>query len=201
MNTQAFLTHVHSIHRDDFIPEPFKCEARLNVPLPIGYGQTISQPSLVLEMSLLLNPEAHHKVLEIGTGSGYQSVLLAPFCKSLYTIERIPELAHLAQQRFHSMKFDTIHVHIGDGSLGWPEEAPFDRIIVTAGCSKIPPELIKQVAKNGRLLIPVGEPHSQHLLLIEKDVNDKLTTHDVGKVVFVELVGDYGWRSNHDQHS
>ena len=192
MDTQAFLRHHHTLDRAAFIPEPFKFEALVNAPLPIGYGQTISQPSLVAEMSILLDPLPSSRVLEIGTGSGYQTALLAPFSQTVYTVERITELALQAQLRFKTLGYTNIKSRIADGSLGWPEEAPFDRIIVTAA-SEIPPPLLKQLANNGRMLIPVGEPYTQRLILVEKDKLGKITMTDAGGVVFVELVGQYGW--------
>lgn len=195
MNTHAFLTHYHFLNRADFIPEPFKCEASLDSALPIGYGQTISQPSMVVQMSLILDPEPNNTVLEIGTGSGYQAALLAPFCRSLFTIERIEELSHQAQKRFQELGLFNIQCRIGDGNLGWPEKAPFDRIIVTAAANQVPPSFIEQLAPGGRLLIPVGNPLHQRLLCVEKDLNGTLSTSDKGAVVFVELVGPYGWSS------
>lgn len=193
MNVQAFLNHFSTLDRSKFVPEDVQAHAQLDHPLPIGFGQTISQPSLVRDMSLLLNPDYDHIVLEIGTGSGYQTALLAPFCTALYTIEIIPELSTQAQQRLQHLGFSNIHFHIGDGSLGWPEFAPFDRIIVTAGCSEIPPALVDQLARGGRLLIPLGERYLQRLIRLEKDHNGNLSLHDEGGVVFVELVGTYGW--------
>lgn len=193
MDTQVFLKHYHTLDRSLFIPEPFKYEADVDAPLPIGFGQTISQPSLVAQMTILLDPLPTSKILEIGTGSGYQTALLAPFALSVFTVERIAELAWQAQNRFKTLGYTNIRIRIADGSLGWAEEAPFDRIIVTAAAREIPHALLGQLADNGRLIIPVGEPYAQRLILVEKDSRGQLKTTDAGGVVFVELVGPYGW--------
>ncbi|ALS77086.1 protein-L-isoaspartate(D-aspartate) O-methyltransferase [Planococcus rifietoensis] len=159
--------------------------------LPIGYGQTISQPSLVLEMTVALALDDHHKVLEIGTGSGFQTALLAAFSREVYTVEKIPQLAESAKKRLEAKEFKNISFLLGDGSLGWPEHAPYDRIIVTAAASDIPKELVDQLADGGRMIIPVGSRYSQDLLAIDKTIDGKLEKTALEAVRFVPLKGKY----------
>jgi protein-L-isoaspartate(D-aspartate) O-methyltransferase len=181
------------LDRADFIDNECKELATLDCALPLGYGQTISQPSLVLEMTRQLDPEKDSSVLEIGTGSGYQTALLAEFSKTVYTIERIPELAQGAKARLDALGYTNIVYRIGDGSLGWPEHAPFDRIITTAAAGKIPAALIGQLAPEGRMIAPVGPQGVQDLLLITKDADGKVCSRSIEKVTFVEMKGKYGW--------
>lgn len=159
--------------------------------LPIGFEQTISQPSLVLEMTLALDLQPDQKVLELGTGSGFQTALLAAFSGSVYTIERIEELQNRAQERLGQLGFQNIHFKLGDGSEGWYEQAPFDRIMVTAAASEVPKELLEQMNKGGKMVIPVGSSFSQELRLIEKDKSGKLHTTLLNEVLFVPLKGKY----------
>ncbi|WP_142826855.1 protein-L-isoaspartate(D-aspartate) O-methyltransferase [Planococcus soli] len=159
--------------------------------LPIGFEQTISQPSLVLEMTLALDPQPEQKVLELGTGSGFQTALLAAFSGSVYTIERIEELQNRAKERLGQLGFQNIQFKLGDGSEGWYEQAPFDRIMVTAAASEVPKELLEQMNKGGKMVIPVGSSFSQELRLIEKDNNGKLHTTLLNEVLFVPLKGKY----------
>ena len=195
MDQKAFLKHYQTLDRALFLDEHLKSLASYDGPLPIGHNQTISQPSLVAQMTLALDPKRDSRVLEIGTGSGYQTALLAPFCKTVYTIEQIDDLSATAQARLIQLGFHNIQYRIGDGCIGWMEEAPFDRIIVAAAASVVPPVLLDQLAINGRLLIPVGPPGMQDLLLISKEANGQIEQHSINKVSFVELVGDYGWRN------
>lgn len=186
----AFL----KLDRTSFVPERFKFQAGEDRPLPIGYEQTISQPSLVLEMTRILQPETTHKVLEIGTGSGFQTALLAEMAKAVYSIERIPELQMEAKERLAALGFDNIHYLVGDGSTGWAEQAPFDRIMVTAAATQLPEPLVEQLAPGGRMVIPVGTVYFQALLLITKDAEGRIEEKNLGDVRFVELVGQYGWQ-------
>lgn len=196
MDLEKLENTFRALDRKEFIGPSLRGMASINAPLPIGYGQTISQPTLVLEMTALLDPEPEHRVLEIGTGSGYQTALLSPFCATVYTIERIEPLLKQAQVRLERLGYENIEYRLGDGNLGWTEEAPFDRILVAAAASKIPPALLEQLGTPGRLIMPVGEREHQDLLLIVKDKNGKLTQQIVTQVAFVELVGPYGWENN-----
>lgn len=182
------------LDRGFFIDNEYKGAAHLNRPLPIGWGQTISQPTLVLEMTRLLSPEKDSRVLEIGTGSGYQTALLARFSGHVYTVERIPELACRARERLEALGLGNVTFRIGDGSRGWREHAPYDRIIVTAAAGTMPPELIEQLAAGGTLIIPVGPPQTQRLQLVRKDRDGGVRVRTVEEVRFVEMKGCYGWR-------
>ncbi|MBD8014744.1 protein-L-isoaspartate(D-aspartate) O-methyltransferase [Planococcus wigleyi] len=159
--------------------------------LPIGFEQTISQPSLVLEMTLALDLHPEQKVLELGTGSGFQTALLAAFSESVYTIERIEELHARAKERLAQLNFQNIHFKLGDGSEGWKEFAPYDRIMVTAAAAEVPKELLEQLEIGGKMVIPVGSSFSQELRLIEKDHQGKIYTTLLSEVLFVPLKGKY----------
>ncbi|MBI9011870.1 MAG: protein-L-isoaspartate(D-aspartate) O-methyltransferase [Clostridiales bacterium] len=166
--------------------------ASMDIPLDIGYGQTISQPSLVLEMTDVLDLTSDSKVLEIGTGSGYQTVFLAKFSNHVFTIERIEALYEKAKERLNVLGYDNVSYKLGDGSLGWEEHAPFDRIIVTSSAFKIPSNLLEQLATNGKMLIPIGEEEVQKLLLVTKDSHGKINQESLGYVRFVRLLDDEG---------
>lgn len=182
-----------NLDRSYFLDDNNKRHAAIDAPLPIGHGQTISQPSLVLEMTKILMPEDDSRVLEIGTGSGYQTALLAEFSKHVYTVEVIEPLKVEAEERLLALGFENISFKLGDGSIGWQEEAPFDRIIVTAAAGRIPEKLLDQLGNEGRMLIPVGQRYSQELLLVEKDQHGAVSYESMGGVVFVEFVGEYGF--------
>ncbi|MFZ5985993.1 MAG: protein-L-isoaspartate(D-aspartate) O-methyltransferase [Bacillota bacterium] len=184
-----------NLDRSVFIDNEYKEYAHFDNALPIGHNQTISQPSLVYEMTSRLDLNKDLKVLEIGTGSGYQTVLLAEFSKEVYTVERIDELSQKARERLKIMGYKNIKFKVGDGSKGWSEFAPYDRIIVTAGAGKIPEELVDQLGAGGRMLIPVGKRYMQELILIERSREGEVKTTSLGDVVFVELKGDYGWKN------
>jgi protein-L-isoaspartate(D-aspartate) O-methyltransferase len=193
MDFNALLEFYNKLDRALFIDNEYKELACLDNALPIGHGQTISQPSLVLEMTYQLAPEKDSKVLEIGTGSGYQTALLAQFSGTAYTIERIPELAEKAKEKLDALGYSNIVYKIEDGSAGWLEYAPFDRIITTAAAGKMPQELIDQLKAGGRMIAPVGPQGTQDLLLITKDINGVVQNKSLGKVAFVEMKGKYGW--------
>lgn len=169
--------------------EEYRDQAGVDSAFPIGYGQTISQPSLVLSMTCALEPKDDSRILEIGTGSGYQSALLAAFCRALYTVERIAPLQEKARRRLREMGYRNIRFRVGDGSQGWAAHAPYDRIMVTAAAARIPPPLADQLAPGGRMVIPVGPPDVQKLLLVEKGPDGELGSSLLGRVRFVRFVG------------
>jgi protein-L-isoaspartate(D-aspartate) O-methyltransferase len=181
----------HTLDRSVFIDNENKALAQLDAPLPIGFGQTISQPSLVVRMTDWLNLESQSRVLEIGTGSGYQTAFLAEFSGQVYTIERIPELAATAQSRLENLGYNNIHYKIGDGSVGWVEEAPFDRIIVTAAPQRMPDDVVSQLAPGGVMVLPVGPSGWQQLLRITRDTQGQLHTQTLADVAFVAMIGKY----------
>lgn len=174
-----------------FYMDSYKEEAEIDHAVPIGHGQTISQPSLVLKMTLLLDLEPSSKVLEIGTGSGFQTALLAAFSDSVYTVERIEPLYNKAKNRLAKAGFTNIHFKLADGSQGWEENGPYDRIMVTAAASEIPKELLDQLDNQGRMVIPIGNRFSQELTLIEKDYHGQISSNFIDYVVFVRLQGKY----------
>ena len=193
MDAKAITKYYHSLDRAYFIDNENRRWAGLDEPLPIGYGQTISQPSLVLAMTCQLEPEPTDRILEIGTGSGYQTALLARFSAAVFTVERIADLSLKARQRLDQLGFSNIYYKTGDGSLGWPENAPYDKIMVTAAAARVPPELTEQLRPGGRMIIPVGSPGLQELLLVTRDKEGRSHRQTIERVVFVELKGRYGW--------
>ena len=181
---------IAEVPRHEFVPEDQRPFAYENRPLPIGYGQTISQPYIVALMTDLLRPKAEDRVLEIGTGSGYQAAVLARLVKTVYTIEIIAELGQQAAQRLQRLGYENVTVRTGDGYFGWEKEAPFDGIVVTAAADHIPPPLIRQLKPGGRMVIPVGSRFMvQQLVLVEKDAEGATTTRQILPVLFVPLTG------------
>ncbi|MCB1775884.1 MAG: protein-L-isoaspartate(D-aspartate) O-methyltransferase [Candidatus Competibacteraceae bacterium] len=175
--------------RHCFIPPEQQDWAYADAPLPIGRGQTISQPFIVALMTELLAPGPEDVVLEIGAGSGYQAAILAHLVQQVYTLERIPELAMMATQRLQELGFANVTVCVGNGVQGWEEQAPFDGIIVTAAATETPPALVRQLKPGGRLVIPVGPPHrTQDLRVVEKDAQGVAHSRSVLPVVFVPLI-------------
>ncbi len=185
--SDAVLDAMARVDREKFVPRGSELYAWENRPLPIGYGQTISQPFIVALMTDLLELEAGQKVLEIGTGSAYQAAVLAALGAEVYTIEIIPQLADSAAERLTRLGYDSVTVRAGDGWHGWPEAAPFDRIIVTAVGEDIPPALLAQLADDGRMVLPLGPRHGgQNLTVVAKSA-DGVTTTQVLPVQFVPL--------------
>lgn len=181
-----------SVPRHEFVPRSMRDAAYENRPLPIGHGQTISQPYIVAIMTNLLQVGKSDRVLEIGTGSGYQIAVLAALVKKAYSIEIIEPLGRQAKQRLQRLGYENIELKIADGYYGWPEEAPFDAIMVTAAASHIPPPLIKQLKPGGRMLIPVGSRFMvQELLLVEKSASGAVSTQQLLPVAFVPLTGKH----------
>lgn len=182
---KAVLEAMRTVKRHMFVPKEFLENAYDDRPLPIGYGQTISQPYIVGYMTEIVNPKPEYKVLEIGTGSGYQAAVLAEIVDQVYTIEIIKELGETARERLQQLDYDHVEVKIADGYYGWEEHAPFDAIIVTAAAEYIPPPLIKQLKEGGSMIIPVGSPFLvQNLMLVEKK-EDKIKTKSLFPVRFV----------------
>lgn len=184
------LQAMAAVPRHPFVPADQRRFAYANRPLPIGHGQTISQPYIVALMTHLLGVRQGDKVLEIGTGSGYQAAILRQLSKDIFTIEIVPALATGAKQTFSRLGLHSIQTRLGDGYFGWQEEAPFDAIMVTAAASHIPPPLVKQLKPGGRMVIPVGSHfYVQHLVLINKNSDGVLQTRQVLPVRFVPLTG------------
>ncbi len=187
------LAAMRDVPRHIFVPDQLINEAYNDNALPVGEGQTISQPYIVALMTSHLELTGIEKVLEIGTGSGYQAAILSQLAKEVHTVERIPELAAKAMEALKELGIKNVIVHVGDGSLGWPEAAPYDCIIVTAAAPAVPTELTGQLKPGGRLIIPVGERWNQTLEeWVRTDTG--LEKHDVLPVVFVPLLGQKGWQ-------
>src|SRR5215813_1687729 len=183
------LGAIERVPREAFLPEMFRDRAYENVALPVGHGQTISQPLVVAHMTEALEVGARHKVLEIGTGSGYQAAVLAKLCRRVFTIERHRDLLKQAEQRFAALRIHNITTRHGDGAKGWPEQSPFDRIIVTAAAEEVPAILQQSVVDGGILVIPVGEDRQDQQLLRIRRNGDEFMAEDLGGVRFVPLVG------------
>jgi len=191
------LRAMDKIPRHLFVYEGFMEQAYDDNPLPIEEGQTISQPYMVALMTEALELKEGEKVLEIGTGSGYQAAVLGELGVRVFSIERIASLAAKARKLLDSLNYFNVVVRVGDGSYGWPEEAPFDGIIVTAGAPDIPAILVKQLNIGGRLVVPTGDRYSQSLVKLTRlseDIND-VRKEDLGGCRFVSLIGAYGWKS------
>lgn len=186
------MAAMNSVPRHDFVPAGQRANAYKNRPLPIGYGQTISQPYIVALMTELMRVNPGEKVLEIGTGSGYQAAVLSRLVADVYTIEIIEPLATRAEQVLKSLGYDNVHVKFGDGYYGWSEHAPFDAIMVTAAASHVPPPLIRQLKPGGRMVIPLGSRFmTQQLMLVEKDRQGQVFTRQILPVAFVPLTGGH----------
>lgn len=175
------------VPRHEFVPVEFQHYAYADTPLPIGYGKTISQPFIVALMTDLLAVEPGHKVLEIGTGLGYQAALLTELGAQVYSVEIIEELAQAAQQRLERLGYGNVETRIGDGGQGWPEHGPFDRIIVTAAPELIPPPLLPQLKAGGRMVLPAGLEDDQKLMLVEKEASGRIRTQELIRVKFSTL--------------
>ena len=184
------LTALGNVPRHEFVPWMERNWAYRNEPLPIGYGQTISQPYIVAVMTDLLDPHPGDRVLEVGTGSGYQAAVLAELVKEVYTIEIIKPLGHAAAERLQTLGYANVTTRIGDGYYGWPDKAPFDGIVVTAAADHVPPPLLAQLKPGGRMVIPVGSRYlTQQLVLITKNKDGTLQTRQLLPVRFVPLTG------------
>jgi protein-L-isoaspartate(D-aspartate) O-methyltransferase len=193
LRTRRLLAVMESIPRHCFVPPDERAWAYADGPLPIGHGQTISQPYIVALMTDLLQLESKARVLEIGTGSGYQAAVLGKIAAEVHTVELIPELAVKAEETLTNLGYKNVHIHLGDGSLGWPEGAPYDGIIVTAAGPKVPPPLLEQLAEGGRLVLPVGGRGSQ-VLEVHLRIGEKMACERSIPVAFVPLRGEHGWK-------
>ena len=190
IQNEAVLAAMRKVPRHKFVPESLGDLAYKNTPLPIGFNQTISQPFIVASMTESLNLSGNEKVLEIGTGSGYQAAVLAEICQMVYSIEIIPELGKQAKRVLNELGYSNIHVKIGNGYEGWPEAAPFDRIIVTCAPAAVPEALVEQLKPEGIIAIPVGvNSESQYLVLVNKTKNGKIQIKKQYPVRFVPMTG------------
>ncbi len=181
------------VPREEFVDEDLRTLAYEDSPLAIGFGQTISQPYVVAMTYQALRLDGHEKALEIGTGSGYAAAVLSRLVREVHTVERIPELAHMAAARLARLGYNNVQVHVGDGTLGWPTNAPYDAIAVAAGAPSPPPSLLSQLTIGGRIVIPHGDASSQRLVRITRKRDDEFVEEDLGDVRFVPLVGAEGW--------
>jgi protein-L-isoaspartate(D-aspartate) O-methyltransferase len=191
---QAVLKAMEEVPREAFVAEGMEELAYEDYPLPIAEGQTISQPYIVAYMSEALELKASDRVLEIGTGSGYAAAVLSSIVTDVYTVERLAGLAESARQRLEQIGYGNVHVLEGDGTLGWPEHAPYDAIVVTAGAPDVPKPLLEQLAVGGRLVIPVGATHYLQMLVRVRRVSDQdYRSEELCPVRFVPLIGAAGW--------
>lgn len=186
------LDAIRTVPRHLFAPVSEASRAYGNHPVPIGEGQTMSQPYMVARMTELLELRGGERVLEIGTGSGYQTSVLKAMNADVYTIERLPELSRRGRENVERAGYSGVHYRVGDGSRGWPEEAPFDRVIVTAGAPTMPVSLVEQLREGGSMVIPVGGEEEQELLLVRRG-QGRVTRERICACVFVKLWGDEGW--------
>lgn len=189
------LAAMRKVPRHRFVSEALRDQAYGDFPLPIGDQQTISQPYIVAEMTQALQLGGEDRVLEIGTGSGYQAAVLAEIAYRVYTIERIHSLLIRSRRIFDELHYHNIITRLGDGTKGWPEEAPYDAIIITAGAPRIPDTLIAQLGPGGRMIVPVGDQHSQELVKIFRDEKGIHRTN-LGGCRFVKLIGEHGWQES-----
>jgi protein-L-isoaspartate(D-aspartate) O-methyltransferase len=195
IHDQKTLDAMGKVPRHLFVEDAMKNQAYGDFPLPIGRGQTISQPYIVALMTQALGLKGHEHVLEIGTGSGYQAAILAQICEKVYTVERIDTLLVQARKVFDSLHYLNILTKLDDGTHGWPEHGPYDAIIVTAGGPKVPLPLLDQLADPGTLVIPVGDRGVQDLRLVTKK-DGEVTEKTIEYVRFVNLIGDHGWKND-----
>lgn len=191
----AVLAAMEAVPREAFVPDRLREASYQDSPLPIGEGQTISQPFIVARMIERLELTPEDTVLEIGTGSGYGAAILSLIAKTVITVERHASLAKAAREKLKKLGYDNIRVVVGDGSLGWPEHAPYDGIVGTAGAPKVPEPLKEQLSVGGRLVLPVGTvPEQQVLIRLRKTAEDRFEQEEMEAVRFVPLVGEAGWR-------
>jgi protein-L-isoaspartate(D-aspartate) O-methyltransferase len=193
LKNQRILNAFLDVPRHKFVEEYLKYKAYDDYPLSIGYGQTISQPYMVALMTEALDPKPEEKILEIGTGSGYQTAILSRLCSTVYSIERISTLASRARKTLDELGYYNIHIRIGDGTMGLQQDAPYDGIIVTAGAPYVPEALIAQLTEEGRIIIPVGDQNIQDLRRLTR-TTDGVKEESLGGCRFVKLIGKNGWQ-------
>jgi protein-L-isoaspartate(D-aspartate) O-methyltransferase len=189
----SVLSAMDLVWREEFVPNEFRQRAYEDAPLPIGEGQSISQPYIVAAMTAALHLTGDERVLEIGTGCGYQAAILSRLAKIVFTIDSRPKLASSATARLDRLGFENVHVHCGDGTLGLPELSPFDAILVAAAAPSVPEPLRAQLAEGGRLILPVGDAENQELLYVERHGNS-FETRTMEACRFVPLIGYHGWK-------
>ena len=190
---ERVLAAMGEVPREAYVPTGARARAYADRPLPIGSDQTISQPYVVAVMAEALELAPDDRVLEIGTGSGYAAAVLGRLAAGVVTVERLPELAEVAARRLAEAGVDNVVVRVGDGTLGWPDLAPYDAVVVTAGGPEVPTALVDQLAPGGRLVAPVGPLGSQRLVRVRKGADGALGREDLGGVAFVPLIGAQGW--------
>ena len=197
VNDPNVLKAMRIVPRHAFVPQSEQSVAYIDSPLPIGYDQTISQPYIVALMTTMLDAQEEHRVLEVGTGSGYQTMILARLAREVYTMERIAELQEDARRVLASLGVENVHFIVGDGTLGYLPAAPYDRILVTAGAPDVPSALVDQLTEGGVMVLPVGPTDRQTLTAVEKRGGRVIETPGIG-VRFVKLIGTYGWRADEE---
>lgn len=196
ISDERVLEAMGRVPREEFVPADLRDAAYEDGPLPIGSGQTISQPFTVAIMCQALQLGGTEKVLEIGAGSGYSAAILSLLAKSVYTIERVPELAEGARARLDRLGYDNVRVRVGDGTLGLPDEAPFDAIVVTAGAETLPDAYVRQLRPGGRIVIPIGEYRYNQTMYRFTRLDEELRVENLGGFAFVPLIGRYGWHES-----
>ena len=192
LREERLLAAFRKVPRHLFVPPELQHEAYMDHPLPIGAGQTISQPYMVALMTHALHLQGHERVLEIGTGSGYQTAILAELVLEVYSVERIPELLQAAQERLSALGYLNVHVVPGNGSLGWAEHAPYDAILVTAAAPEAPKPLLDQLAERGTMVLPIGSQLAQTLVELTKR-RGRVIRKEIAGCAFVPLLGEHGW--------
>jgi len=190
IKNEAVLAAMERVQRHEFVPKSYEGKSYDNISIPIGKIQTLTQPLMVALMSEAIRPRPTDKVLEIGTGTGYSSAVLGELVKSVYTIEIEPSLAKSAADRLARLGYSNVHVKSGDGFFGWPEEAPFDAIILTCNANEVPPKLTEQLKEGGRLLMPLGKEYSQQTLVVITKVGGVLVSRPLTEVQFVPMLGE-----------
>ena len=193
VHNERILQAMREVPRHLFVPKTVASQAYGDTPLPIGHQQTISQPYIVAKMIDLLDLNGNEKVLEIGTGTGYEAIVLSKLCAKVFTIERIPELAKRASELIRELKITNVSVKVFDGTYGWSDQAPFERIIVAAAAPEVPEPLVQQLARTGKMVIPLGPAHLQRLARVTR-VGTGINIEDCGGVAFVPLIGRFGVR-------